>query len=255
MSQEWKDVWYESFIDLFLKWVFQIVFQSAHHSSFPPQTQCQRNTNTSSPFTSLATDCLRWSYNIINETCILFGHPNKSRQQEVMEVAYETDQNYHSGFRYCGTSCYFTGRRQNVHFGNTFSRTITDSALDCQDKCQQEASCVYWYFDLPKEQCYLKWKVESGPIEKLKDYIHGEKHCSRSMGMKLACFCCWDIVKPCPKINFLAKIHVNSKEFAVTANPPATDYRVDTPNLFDHDHLEGAWTFFRSDESVQPPHS
>ena len=54
---------------------------------------------------------------------------------------------------------------------------------------------------------------------------------------------------------FLAKIHVNSKEFAVTADPLATDYRVDTHNLFDHDHLEGAWTFFRSDESVQPPHS
>ena len=51
------------------------------------------------------------------------------------------------------------------------------------------------------------------------------------------------------------KIHVNSKEFPVTADPPAKDYRVDTHNLFDHDHLEGAWTFFRSDESVQPPHS
>ena len=54
---------------------------------------------------------------------------------------------------------------------------------------------------------------------------------------------------------FTDKIHVNSKEFAVTADPPAKDYRVDTHNLFDHDHLEGAWTFFRSDESVQRPHS
>ena len=52
-----------------------------------------------------------------------------------------------------------------------------------------------------------------------------------------------------------ARVHVNSKEFAVTANPPATDHRTDTHNLFDNDYLEGAWTFFRSDKSVAPPHS
>ena len=54
---------------------------------------------------------------------------------------------------------------------------------------------------------------------------------------------------------FLAYIHVNSKEFSVTAKPPATDYRTDTHNLFDHDSLEGAWTFFRSDASVLSTHS
>ena len=159
-----------------------------YHNAFnfhllPQQTECQRNTNNSNPFTSLATDCLRWSYNLLNETCILFGHPNKSRQEEVMEVAFEPDLNFHSGFRYCGTSCYFTGRRQNMHSDNTFSRPNADSALDCQDKCQKEASCEYWFYQPYREHCYLKWKVESGPIERRKDFFHGEKHCSRSMGM------------------------------------------------------------------------
>ena len=186
MSEEWKDVWYVSLIDFLPCFRRYHDSQCAQHSSFPPQTQCQRNTNTKSPFTILATDCLRWSYNIINETCILFGHPNKSRQQEVMEVAFETDLNYLSGFRYCGTSCYLTGRRQNFQGDNTLSRTSTESVTECQDKCQQEASCEYWVYHLPRDHCYLKWKVETGPVEKWKDYIHGEKHCSSSMGMKSA---------------------------------------------------------------------
>ena len=178
MSQEWKIVWYDY---LFLNRHKNFTMLSI--VIFSPQTHCQRNTNSKIPFTSLATDCLRWSYNSINETCTLFGHSNKSLQQKVMEVSYETDLNYHSGFRYCGTSCYFIGRRQNFHGDNTLSRINTESVTECQVKCQQEAACEYWVYNAAREHCYLKWKVESGPIEIWKYYFHGEKHCPKSMGM------------------------------------------------------------------------
>ena len=37
--------------------------------------------------------------------------------QEVMDIGYEADPKYDSGFRYCGTSCYDTGKRSNYKRG------------------------------------------------------------------------------------------------------------------------------------------
>ena len=34
-----------------------------------------------------------------------------------MDIGYEADPKYDSGFRYCGTSCYDTGKRSNFKRG------------------------------------------------------------------------------------------------------------------------------------------
>ena len=68
---------------------------------------------------------------------------------------------------------------------NTYFSFNADSALECQARCRQEAACEYWTYKLSEWKCYLKWKVESGPIVSRKTYLHGTKTCPKSIGMFL----------------------------------------------------------------------
>ena len=99
-----------------------------------------------------------------------------------MDVAYEADPNYHSGFKHCGTMCYQAGRFAEEDWSNNIERNPSSSARECRDRCRQVAACEYWIFHVKDWMCRLKWRVEPGNIVYKMDAVSGLKSCPANMG-------------------------------------------------------------------------
>ena len=90
-----------------------------------------------------------------------------------------------NGAKWCGKLCHEIGiRRSSNSFGSAKVQGITtDSAAECQEKCQGTSSCEYWSYNLTSTGCLLL----SGPgnifapsANDSHRFISGKKLCERS---------------------------------------------------------------------------